>query len=130
MYPGILYTILLCLKKESCIMPMYAYRCRECESEFEVRQRFTDDPLTSCQICHADDAIYRVIQPAGVVFKGSGFYVTDTRSKKGTAKPASKTADNGNGDESKSTASKTAGTGGSETASSNTATAAAAPAGD
>lgn len=72
-------------------MPIYAYRCRECENDFEVKQRFSDDPLTTCEVCGTEDSVFRVIQPAGVVFKGSGFYVTDTRGKN-AASPA-----NGNG---------------------------------
>ncbi|NDJ86590.1 MAG: hypothetical protein GYB66_11940 [Chloroflexi bacterium] len=61
-------------------MPTYAYQCRECGNNFEVKQRFSDDPLTDCAICGAHDAVFRVIQPAGVVFKGSGWYITDSRS--------------------------------------------------
>jgi putative FmdB family regulatory protein len=80
-------------------MPIYAYQCRECENEFEVRQRFSDDPLDTCTICHTEGSVFRVIQPAGVVFKGSGFYVTDTRSKN-AARP---TSSNGNGNGSENT---------------------------
>ncbi len=61
-------------------MPTYAYHCRTCHDDFEVRQSFSDDPLTDCLICEASDAVFRVIQPAGVVFKGSGWYATDHRS--------------------------------------------------
>lgn len=61
-------------------MPLYVYKCKNCEHQFEVRQRFSDDPLTDCPTCTGE--VYRVISPVGVVFKGSGFYVTDTRNGK------------------------------------------------
>ena len=60
-------------------MPTYSYLCDSCGHDFEAVQRFTEDPLTECPRCGA--AIRRVIQPVGVVFKGSGWYITDNRSK-------------------------------------------------
>ena len=60
-------------------MPLEAYRCNDCEHEFETRQRMADDPLTDCPVC--DGSIRRVINKVGVVFKGSGFYVTDNKGK-------------------------------------------------
>lgn len=61
-------------------MPLYAYKCTNCEHEFEVRQRFSDKPLTECPVCGGH--IRRVIGSVGIVFKGSGFYVTDNRNGK------------------------------------------------
>lgn len=58
-------------------MPLYVYKCNNCEHQFEVRQRFSEEPLTICPQCEGQ--IRRVINPVGVVFKGSGFYVTDSR---------------------------------------------------
>lgn len=58
-------------------MPTYTYRCDTCGHQFETVQRFSDDPLTACPTCGA--SIRRVIQPVGVVFKGSGWYITDSR---------------------------------------------------
>ncbi len=58
-------------------MPTYAYRCTACEHRFEQFQRMADDPLTECPICHG--LVKRVIHPVGVVFKGSGWYITDSR---------------------------------------------------
>ena len=79
-------------------MPTYTYQCDSCGHGFEAVQRFADDPLTECPECSSQ--IRRVIQPVGVVFKGSGWYITDSRPKssgEGTdaaSKPAStKTAD-------------------------------------
>lgn len=58
-------------------MPIYKYRCRDCDHQFEQRQRMSDDPLTVCPVC--EGSIRRVVNSVGVVFKGSGFYVTDNR---------------------------------------------------
>lgn len=58
-------------------MPIYEYQCTSCGERFEVKQRFTDDPLTSCPECGG--AVRRILYPAGIIFKGSGFYITDNR---------------------------------------------------
>ena len=58
-------------------MPLYEYECTECGHHFERQQSFTDDPIQICPEC--DGQVRRVIQPVGVIFKGSGFYVTDNR---------------------------------------------------
>lgn len=63
-------------------MPMYDYACGTCGHRFEVRQSFTDDPLTECPECHG--VIRRVIHAPGIVFKGSGFYKTDSRTDSGS----------------------------------------------
>lgn len=60
-------------------MPIYTYRCNDCGHEFDQRQRMSDDPLTVCPVC--EGTIRRVVNSVGVVFKGSGFYVTDNRGK-------------------------------------------------
>ena len=62
-------------------MPTYTYRCDTCGHGFEAVQRFADDPLTECPECGAP--IRRVIQPVGVVFKGSGWYINDSRKSSG-----------------------------------------------
>lgn len=76
-------------------MPTYAYRCSACAHEFEVVQKMSDAPLTACPECGAP--IKRVIFPAGIVFKGDGWYITDSRkSKDATPKAAGKSgADSG-----------------------------------
>ncbi len=61
-------------------MPIYEYRCDQGHT-FEVMQRMTDDPLTSCSTCEAP--VQRVFHPVAVHFKGSGFYTTDYGKKKG-----------------------------------------------
>src|SRR5829696_5791965 len=58
-------------------MPTYRYRCADCGNEFDQYQKFSDEPLTDCPSC--DGRVRRVIQPVGVVFKGSGWYVNDSR---------------------------------------------------
>lgn len=63
-------------------MPVYEYLCESCGLRFERMQHFSDDPLRECPDCGG--AVHRVIQPVGVIFKGSGFYVTDSRSKSPT----------------------------------------------
>lgn len=59
-------------------MPIYVYECKSCYNSFEVEQRITEDPLTTCE-CGGN--VRRVIQPVGIAFKGSGFYVNDSASK-------------------------------------------------
>jgi putative FmdB family regulatory protein len=76
-------------------MPIYEYRCERGHT-FEVMQRMTDDPLTSCSTCEAP--VQRVFHPVAVHFKGSGFYSTDYGKKSG----ASSTADASAGSETKS----------------------------
>ncbi len=65
-------------------MPTYKYRCKKCGHEFEVRQRMSDDPLTECPVCGGH--VRRVVGSVGIVFKGSGFYVTDNRSTNGKSR--------------------------------------------
>ncbi len=59
-------------------MPIYLYQCDSCGLRFEQMQRMSDDPLNGCPEC--DGHVHRIIQPVGIIFKGSGFYVTDNRS--------------------------------------------------
>lgn len=64
-------------------MPKYQYRCDDCGADLEVFQKFTDDALTECPEC--EGRLKKVFSAVGVVFKGSGFYKTDSRS---ASKPA------------------------------------------
>ena len=59
-------------------MPTYVYACDACGKQFEQFQSFKDEPLTVCR-CGQTGKVRRVIQPAGVVFKGSGWYINDSR---------------------------------------------------
>ena len=58
-------------------MPTYGYACTECEHRFEIVQSFTEDSLTECPQCHG--RLRKLFNAVGVVFKGSGFYRTDSR---------------------------------------------------
>ena len=69
-------------------MPTYEYRCNDCGNLIEVVQRIDDDPLTVCDNCGG--TLRKVFHPAGIVFKGSGFYATDSRSKSKSASRDSK----------------------------------------
>lgn len=77
-------------------MPTYEYECLACKQRFERFQKFTDPPVSECPECGGQ--VRKVLFPAGVVFKGSGWYITDSRkssgsdgSSDGAAKGATKT---------------------------------------
>ena len=59
-------------------MPTYEYACTECGESLEAVQKFSDDPLTVCPACGG--RLRKLFSPVGIVFKGSGFYRTDSRS--------------------------------------------------
>lgn len=63
-------------------MPVYDYECDTCNFRFEKRQRFDEEPLAICPKCQGK--LHRIIHPSPVLFKGSGFYVTDSRKGSGT----------------------------------------------
>lgn len=82
-------------------MPTYQYRCADCRRELEIFQKFNDDALTVCPECEGQ--LRKVFSPAGIVFKGSGFYVNDSGKR---ATPASESsAKTGSDSTSKSTTS-------------------------
>ena len=58
-------------------MPLYEYECNSCKKRFEQRQKVTEDAVSICPSCGG--AVRRIIHPVGIIFKGSGFYVTDNR---------------------------------------------------
>ncbi|NJO82869.1 MAG: zinc ribbon domain-containing protein [Blastochloris sp.] len=60
-------------------MPTYVYACESCGAQFERFQSFKEEPLRTCP-CGKEGAVRRVFQPVGIVFKGAGWYVTDSRS--------------------------------------------------
>ena len=66
-------------------MPTYEYACTECGHEFEAFQSFSEDALTVCPECKG--AVQKVYSNVGVVFKGSGFYKTDSRTSKSPTTP-------------------------------------------
>lgn len=72
-------------------MPTYQYVCQNCGNQFEKRQSFQEEPLSQCPSCYG--TVHRVISPVGIIFKGSGFYITD--SKTGNKNGVSKVKKNG-----------------------------------
>jgi putative FmdB family regulatory protein len=64
-------------------MPTYGYRCEKNGHEFEVFQSISDPPLKRCRVCGSK--VRRIFYPVGIVFKGPGFYKTDSRSSSGSS---------------------------------------------
>jgi len=58
-------------------MPIYEYECEKCSFRFEVRKHFGEDGATPCPRCQSESR--RVFSPVPIIFKGSGFYITDNR---------------------------------------------------
>lgn len=69
-------------------MPTYQYQCTDCREDLEAVQKFSDDALTVCPSC--DGRLRKVFSAVGVVFKGSGFYRTDSRGSSSSTAPAAK----------------------------------------
>ncbi len=85
-------------------MPTYDYRCAKCGEHLEVYQSFSEEPLTKHQGCGGK--LTKVLSPAGIVLKGSGFYKTDNRSSsKGASKEKKDTSSSSSESSSTSTAS-------------------------
>jgi putative FmdB family regulatory protein len=76
-------------------VPTYEYRCDECGVVFERFQHFAEDPLKICPECHG--TVRRVIHPVGVIFQGSGWYVTDHRGDTSALMPKAKAKEQDNG---------------------------------
>ena len=72
-------------------MPSYDYQCKQCGHIFEELQSMSDDPLSICPECHTASLQRLIGGGLGVIFKGSGYYVTDSKksSPGGDSKPAS-----------------------------------------
>jgi putative FmdB family regulatory protein len=67
-------------------VPTYQYACTDCGERVEAVQKFSDDPLTVCSTCGGK--LRKVFSPVGIVFKGSGFYRTDSRADRKSSEPA------------------------------------------
>ena len=94
-------------------MPTYQYTCTDCGEPVEAVQKFTDEPLSVCAACGG--RLRKVFSPVGIVFKGSGFYRTDSRNgsvpaasdaKKDKQSSESKPASDSNGSADKTAAKK------------------------
>jgi putative FmdB family regulatory protein len=77
-------------------VPTYQYACTECGHRFEAVQAFTDDSLTTCPVCAG--SLRKVYGSVGVVFKGSGFYRTDSRAAATSTAPSNGSGDKPAGD--------------------------------
>jgi putative FmdB family regulatory protein len=64
-------------------MPTYGYKCAQCDHEFEIFQKITDEPIKQCPKCKGE--VKKMLFPVGIVFKGSGFHINDYK------KPGKKT---------------------------------------
>ena len=84
-------------------MPTYEYECTACGQHMEVFQRFSEDALTTCGVCGG--VLRKVFHPAGIVFKGSGFYATDSRAPAKTGSGSKKDSDGGSSSSSSDSAS-------------------------
>jgi putative FmdB family regulatory protein len=99
-------------------VPTYSYACTECGNRFDVVQAFTDDALTTCQQCSG--RLRKLFNSVGVVFKGSGFYRTDSResaksSTNGSAKATSSSSSDSSSSTDKSSSSETSSTSSTKT---------------
>ncbi|GAB4589103.1 FmdB family zinc ribbon protein [Nocardia sp. IFM 10818] len=74
-------------------MPTYSYACTECDNKFDIVQSFSDDALTTCPQCSGK--LRKLFNSVGIVFKGSGFYRTDSRNGSTSAEPAKPSTSDG-----------------------------------
>ncbi len=65
-------------------MPIYEYQCLSCKQRFELKQGYSDKTTVACPVCQG--IAHRLFSPVPIVFKGSGFYITDSRNKSATSK--------------------------------------------
>jgi putative FmdB family regulatory protein len=72
-------------------LPTYEYQCLSDGHRFEVRHGINEEPISVCEICGG--AVRRVVQSVGIVFKGSGFYATDSKNSPSAVKPSAATSD-------------------------------------
>ena len=92
-------------------MPIYEYACTACGERTEARQSFTDPPLEECP--HCGGKLRKLYSPVGIVFKGSGFYATDSKKKSSSSSSSSGSSKDSAGtktDTKKDTSSKSTGT--------------------
>ncbi|NAZ88255.1 FmdB family zinc ribbon protein [Kineococcus indalonis] len=92
-------------------MPTYAYACQQCDHTFEVRQSFSDDALSTCPECSG--TLRKLFNNVGIVFKGSGFYRTDSRSGSGSAEKKTASSDSSSSTSSASSSSGSSSSGAS-----------------
>ncbi|MXP22851.1 FmdB family transcriptional regulator [Gordonia sp. HNM0687] len=74
-------------------MPTYSYACTECDNKFDIVQSFSDDALTECPQCTG--RLRKLFNSVGIVFKGSGFYRTDSRKSSSSSESSSSDSSSG-----------------------------------
>jgi putative FmdB family regulatory protein len=89
-------------------VPTYSYACTECDDRFDVVQAFTDDALTTCEKCSG--RLRKLFNSVGVVFKGSGFYRTDSREAAKSSTNGSAKSDSSSSSEASSSSDKSGST--------------------
>lgn len=105
-------------------MPTYSYACTECDNRFDAVQAFTDDALTTCPECSG--RLRKLFNSVGVVFKGSGFYRTDSRdSSKSSVKSESSSSSSSSSEKSSSSSDSSSSSSSSSSSGSSTPAAAA-----
>jgi putative FmdB family regulatory protein len=86
-------------RRRAVSVPIYEYECESCDERFELMQKFSDKPVKKCPKCRG--AVHKVLSPPALLFKGSGWYVTDY------ANPERKKAQKADGDGKTSTSTST-----------------------
>ncbi|GEM39254.1 hypothetical protein NN4_37730 [Nocardia ninae NBRC 108245] len=86
-------------------VPTYSYACTQCDNRFDIVQSFSDDALSVCPECSGK--LRKLFNSVGIVFKGSGFYRTDSRSGASTASEPAKSDSGSNGSKDSSSSSST-----------------------
>jgi len=94
-------------------VPTYQYACKDCGHSFEQFQSFSDDALTDCPVC--EGRLRKVFNAVGVVFKGSGFYRTDSRTSSSDGNASPETGGTGSSTKVDTAASSTSASAGSDT---------------
>lgn len=103
-------------------MPTYVYACKNCGHRFEQYQSFSEDSLTTCPEC-AQETLRKVFDSVGIVFKGSGFYSTDSATSGASTMGGSSSSDGASGSSSPSEGSGSSSSAGSSASGSSTGTA-------
>lgn len=74
-------------------MPTYDYKCNACEHRFEKFQSITSDPVRMCPVCGEKKVLRLLTGGSGLIFKGSGFYITDYKNKKASPEQPAKSTE-------------------------------------
>ena len=81
-------------------MPIYEYKCTECDEHFDIQQSIKDDTLTTLPGPDHEHKLKKIFHPVGIAFKGEGFYKNDARSSSTSTKAPSSSSDSAGGDSS------------------------------